>query len=81
MLDLSQIQQNIPKPNDECVDEKIDEAEMKVLHRVQRECGDTYMGETGGSLEVTLKEYQRAVKQHDNRNVKISPYEQHWELS
>ena len=31
--------------------------------------GDRYMGETDGSLKVTLKEYRRAVKQHDNRNV------------
>jgi predicted GIY-YIG superfamily endonuclease len=42
---------------------KTDKGKIKgVVYRVSCECGATYIGETGRSLEVRLKEHKRAVK-------------------
>ena len=39
-----------------------------VIYRVQCECGSTYVGETGRTLETRLKEHKRAVRYDDQNN-------------
>ncbi len=38
-----------------------------VIYRVQCECGSSYMGETGRTLETRLKEHKRAIR-YDDQN-------------
>lgn len=46
----------------------IEEKIKGVVYKVECSCGSTYIGETGRTLEIRLKEHKRAVEKGDNKN-------------
>ena len=51
------------------VKSRTEEEKIKgVIYRVQCSCGDTYIGETGRTMDVRLKEHKRAVKTNNQNN-------------
>ena len=51
------------------VKERVESLNIKgVVYKVDCECGHTYIGETGQSLSVRIKEHKRAVQSGDTNN-------------
>ncbi len=51
------------------VKKRIPQGKIKgVIYRVQCECGSSYVGETGRTLETRLKEHKRAIRYDDQNN-------------
>ncbi len=48
------------------VKKRIPQEKIKgVIYRVQCECGSSYVGETGRTLETRLKEHKRTIRYDD----------------